>query len=88
MRTSKRAFALGITVPVALGLIGAVLATHPAAAAKQSCQQRYLSCQQRCFKRNADPVPCINRTCNRQFDNCSAGTGKAGFVVRTARPSK
>lgn len=59
-----------------IGLAGGFLAfAEPADAAKNTCLQRYRACNQRCAAnagRGGDWVPCINRTCNRQYDNCVA----------------
>jgi len=44
-------------------------------AAKMSCIQKYRLCNQRCAGRTGgqgDWTACINRTCNRQYDNCAS----------------
>lgn len=44
-------------------------------AAKMSCIQRYRLCNQRCAGAaggKGDWTACINRTCNRQYDNCAS----------------
>jgi hypothetical protein len=60
-----------------IGLAGSFLAfAEPAAAAKNTCLQRYNACNQRCAGaagRDGDWMPCIQRTCNRQYDNCVGG---------------
>ena len=46
-----------------------------ASAAKMSCIQKYRLCNQRCAGRtsgNGSWLPCIERTCNRQYDNCAS----------------
>ncbi len=45
-----------------------------ASAAKMSCIQKYRLCNQRCAGRSGqgDWTACINRTCNRQYDNCAS----------------
>ena len=45
-----------------------------AEAAKMSCIQKYRLCNQRCAGRSGqgDWTACINRTCNRQYDNCAS----------------
>jgi hypothetical protein len=57
-----------------VGLAGGFLAlTEPADAAKKTCIQRYRACNQRCAGATGpggDWMPCINRTCNKQYDNC------------------
>jgi len=41
------------------------------------CMKKYHQCQGRCAKNNpTDWTPCINRTCNRQYDNCIAAIKK------------
>jgi hypothetical protein len=43
-------------------------------AAKMSCIQKYRLCNQRCAGAagRGDWTACINRTCNRQYDNCAS----------------
>ncbi|MBI5320266.1 hypothetical protein [Bradyrhizobium sp.] len=44
-------------------------------AAKMSCIQKYRLCNQRCAGAagaKGDWTACINRTCNRQYDNCAS----------------
>jgi len=43
-------------------------------AAKMSCIQKYRLCNQRCAGAagRRDWTACINRTCNRQYDNCAS----------------
>jgi len=84
MKASIKAIGLGL--PLLACLLVATTAGQPAFATKQTCQQKYLSCQQRCFNRHGDPLPCINRTCNKQFDNCAAAGGRANFSAKTAKP--
>jgi len=45
-----------------------------AEAAKMSCIQKYRLCNQRCAGAagRGDWTACINRTCNRQYDNCAS----------------
>ncbi len=46
-----------------------------AEAAKMSCVQKYRLCNQRCAGAaggRGDWTSCINRTCNRQYDNCAS----------------
>jgi hypothetical protein len=46
-----------------------------ASAAKMSCIQKYRLCNQRCAGAagaKGDWTACINRTCNRQYDNCAS----------------
>jgi hypothetical protein len=46
-----------------------------ASAAKMSCIQKYRLCNQRCAGRTAGQgswTSCIERTCNRQYDNCAS----------------
>jgi hypothetical protein len=69
------------------GLALAFLATaEPAEARRGLCHAKYQGCQSRCFRANDDPFPCINRTCNVQFDNCEAGErggGRRGLIANT-----
>jgi hypothetical protein len=69
------------------GLVLACLAVaEPAEAKRGVCHTKYQGCQSRCFRKHDDPFPCINRTCNVQFDNCEAadrGGGRRGFVATT-----
>lgn len=53
----------------------------PAADRNMTCFQRWQACENRCFRNTADSISCINRTCNRQYDNCeiAAGKGKGKF---------
>lgn len=62
MRMSIKAATLGM--PILASLLAGMAASPPAYAAKQTCLQKYHSCQQRCWKRYDDPIPCTNRTCN------------------------
>lgn len=44
-------------------------------AAKMSCIQKYRLCNQRCAgatRGNGTWTSCIERTCNRQYDNCAS----------------
>jgi hypothetical protein len=66
-----------LPVMALIGVAGAFLAfAEPANAAKKTCLQKYNDCNRRCAGA-AGPgeswLPCINRTCNRQHDNCMAG---------------
>lgn len=61
--------------------VALLTAAAPAQAAKQTCLQKYRACNQRCF-RYGDPVPCIQRTCERQMDNClGADAGGNDLIV-------
>ena len=57
-----------------IGVAGSFLAlAEPAEAAKKTCLQRYNACNQRCAGAagpGQDWLPCIRRTCDRQYDNC------------------
>lgn len=70
----KAAFAASIPV-MAFGFLAIGAAVEPAAARKTACQVKYSGCNDRCFARHDDPIPCIKRTCDRQFDNCVAAEG-------------
>jgi hypothetical protein len=48
---------------------------------KESCHKKYQACQSRCAKRYDDFVGCINRTCNKQYDNCIAS------ITPSSRPT-
>jgi hypothetical protein len=75
---------------IALGSLAAVAllcAAGPAAAAavsQQQCNKKYLACQQHCFDRYKEPASCIQRTCNKQYDNCVANTGTGGSNAQTS----
>ncbi len=73
-------FSKSIMSGIALaGLAGAFLSTAtPAEAKKTQCQVKYSACNSRCFKVNDNPFPCIQRTCDRQYDNCAAAEGIGG----------
>jgi hypothetical protein len=61
------------------GLAGAFVSmAEPAAARQTQCQQKFTGCNDRCFGRHDDPMPCIQRTCYRQYDNCVAAEDKGG----------
>jgi hypothetical protein len=80
----KKLFSTAIMSGAALtGLALACLASaEPAEAKRGICHAKYQGCQGRCFRNYNDPLPCINRTCNVQFDNCEAG-GRRGLVAGT-----
>ncbi|MEQ1713742.1 MAG: hypothetical protein ABL908_20430 [Hyphomicrobium sp.] len=84
----KAASAASVPV-VALGFLAIGAAVEPAAARKTACQVKYTGCNDRCFARYDDPVPCIHRTCDRQYDNCVAaeggGKGKGRFSAMPAK---
>jgi len=61
---------------IALGALAAgTMVSAPAEAKKKSCLQKYRECSSRCARAYSDYVPCINRTCARQHDNCMADSG-------------
>jgi hypothetical protein len=61
------------------GLAGAFVSiAEPAEARKTQCQIKYTSCNNRCVGAYNDPIPCIHRTCDRQYDNCAAAEDKGG----------
>jgi hypothetical protein len=61
------------------GLGVALLAgAGPAEARKTACQVKYSACNSRCMGAYNDPFPCIQRTCDRQYDNCAAAEGVGG----------
>jgi len=72
-----------------LGGLAALLAgADPAEARSMSCHARYQGCESRCARAYSDYIPCINRTCNRQYDNCVAGGGRAGRRGLVANPTQ
>ena len=79
---SKR-FSKSIISGATLGSLAVVLlsATGPAEAKPNSCLRRYHACTNRCVGNNYDAYPCINRTCNRQYDNCMGAGGGARLVA-------
>lgn len=75
-----------------------VAAAEPVEAKRSACVAKYHGCQSRCARRYDDFIPCINRTCNPQFDHCDQierGGGRRGLTVdakqaagpHTPRPS-
>jgi hypothetical protein len=65
-----------------------VMAAEPAQARPGSCLANYRGCQQRCARAYSDFIPCINRTCDRQVENCERAA-RGGFMAgakRTASP--
>jgi hypothetical protein len=61
---------------VALGSLGVAAllhATGPAAAARQTCEQKAAACESRCAKAYKDYTPCIYRTCAKQYGTCGKG---------------
>jgi hypothetical protein len=64
--------AFTLALPVALAMLSFGGTAGPAHAKKMTCSQKYHGCQVRCFRSAGDgPVgPCIQRTCDRQYDNC------------------
>jgi hypothetical protein len=75
------------------GLAVALLAgAGPAEARPMSCLAKYQGCNQRCAAAagsQGDWVPCIQRTCNRQYDNCVGAGGRGGrrgFVANLQQP--
>lgn len=86
-------FSKHITSGVAVAcLAGAFLAAAgPADARPMSCTAKFNGCSQRCAAAaggQGDWMPCIQRTCNRQYDNCSGGgrAGRRGFVANLKQP--
>ena len=87
---SKR-FSKFVISSATLGGLAAVLlsAAGPAEAKRMSCIAKYRACNQRCAASagaNGDWVPCIQRTCNRQYDNCAEGGGGRAGLVAPTRP--
>jgi hypothetical protein len=52
---------------------GTLLYSAAPADAKSQCLTKHQSCESRCAKRYGDFLPCIYRTCNKQYDNCVSG---------------
>ena len=88
----KKLFSTAIFSSAALtGLALACLAgAEPAEAKRGVCLTKYHGCQGRCFRAYDDPIPCINRTCNIQFDNCEAAErpGRPGRRGLVANPTQ
>ena len=42
----------------------------PAEAKKMTCQQKAAACERRCAAAYKDYMPCIYRTCNKQYGTC------------------
>lgn len=71
-----RKYICAASIPaVAVGFLAIGAAFEPAEARKTACQIKYTGCNDRCVSRHDDPIPCIKRTCDRQYDNCVAAEG-------------
>jgi hypothetical protein len=86
-------FSISVLPSIALaGLAGAFLsAAEPAEARSISCSAKYQGCNRRCAAAagsQGDWLPCIERTCNRQYDNCVAagGRGPRRGLMATLKP--
>ena len=66
-----------LVLALALGVLaaGTLLAAPSADAKRLSCRQKYHGCQTRCLRSgelaSTGWYNCVNRTCNRQYDNCA-----------------
>jgi hypothetical protein len=90
-------FSSSLVPTVALaGLAGAFLtAAEPAEARQRSCRAKYNGCSQRCAAAaggQGDWIPGIQRTCERQYQNCAGAggrerrPGRLGFVANPQQP--
>ena len=72
--TMTRSYWKPILLIAALAAGSSLTFAETASAAKMSCIQKYRLCNQRCAGRSGqgDWTACINRTCNRQYDNCAS----------------
>lgn len=84
----KMIWKLSIPSIALAALAGAFLSAAAPAEARSMCHKRYQACESRCARANADFFPCINRTCNPQYDNCEGiGRGKRAGLVAPNRPN-
>ena len=70
-----KSYLKSMLVIAALAAGSFLTSAEPANAAKMSCMQKYRLCNQHCAAKTkgiGSWVPCIERTCNRQYDNCAS----------------
>ena len=69
----------------ALGGLAVMLLSgaDPAEARPKSCLETYRGCTNRCVGRYDDAIPCIQRTCDKQYRNCEAVGRRAGLAAAT-----
>lgn len=80
----------GLAALLAGGAFLVLVGTAPMSfASKNTCVEKYRACNNRCFgryKSNEQIVGCINRTCNKQYDNCvkDSGSGSSNRAPSSA----
>ena len=65
-----RKLTLSAVALAGLASLALLSAATPAAAKKMTCLQKAQACERRCAARYQDYVPCIHRTCDKQYGTC------------------